>query len=225
MKHFFLAICTLLSISTVRAQDSKLGAWYNYFGNQAINKKWNWHNEVQYRNYNLGGDLDQLLIRTGIGYNLTPNNNNILLGYGFIYNNPYLKDSDEKYSFSEHRIFQQYITKQQFGRVYLQHRYRVEERFLQDDFKIRFRYHFSVNIPLNKKTMEPKAIYVSLYDELFVNGQKSIYDRNRLYGALGYCLTKELKFEVGFMRQVTETKGTNQMQVAFFNNLPFKRDS
>ncbi|RQO30299.1 DUF2490 domain-containing protein [Taibaiella sp. KBW10] len=225
MKRLLLILCTILSGFSLWANESKLGAWYNYFGNQAINKNWNWHNEIQYRNFNLGGDLDQLLIRTGIGYNLTPNNNNILLGYGFIYNNPYVKGSDEKYSFSEHRIFQQYITKQQFGRVYLQHRYRVEERFLQDDFKIRFRYHFSVNIPINKKAMGPKALYVSAYNELFINGQKSIYDRNRLYGALGYCLSKELKFEVGFMRQVTEQKGTNQMQLAFYNNLPFKRDS
>ncbi|HMW26966.1 MAG TPA: DUF2490 domain-containing protein, partial [Ferruginibacter sp.] len=48
------------------AQRSDAGNWFIYFGNQAINKKWNWWNEVQYRNYNFAGDLQQLLLRTGI---------------------------------------------------------------------------------------------------------------------------------------------------------------
>jgi len=50
-------------------QSSDFGNWYIYLGNKKINSRWNWHNEVQYRNYNLGGDLEQLLLRTGIGYN------------------------------------------------------------------------------------------------------------------------------------------------------------
>ncbi|WP_299184227.1 DUF2490 domain-containing protein, partial [uncultured Chryseobacterium sp.] len=128
----FLAIAVFSLISTVSwAQESDLGAWYMYFGNNKINNKLNWHNEVQYRNFDAGGDLEQLLIRTGIGYDLTENNNNILLGYGFILSQPYI--NGEKTENIEHRIFQQYITKQKFGRFNLQHRYRLEERFLQDD--------------------------------------------------------------------------------------------
>ena len=72
------------------SQKSDTGNWFIYFGNQKINPKWNWHNEVQYRNYNFIGDTNQLLLRTGIGYNLTENNNNVLLGYGFINTQKYL---------------------------------------------------------------------------------------------------------------------------------------
>ena len=53
------------------AQDSNLGNWMIYFGNKKINPKWNWHHEVQYRNYDAIGDLEQLLLRTGIGLNLS----------------------------------------------------------------------------------------------------------------------------------------------------------
>ena len=52
------------------AQESDIGNWFIYLGNQQIAKKWNWSNEVQYRNYNAIGDMEQLLLRTGIGYNL-----------------------------------------------------------------------------------------------------------------------------------------------------------
>jgi hypothetical protein len=52
------------------SQQSKVGNWFIYFGNQKINHKWNFWNEVQYRNYNFAGDLQQLLIRTGLGLSL-----------------------------------------------------------------------------------------------------------------------------------------------------------
>lgn len=64
-----------------------------------------WHHEVQYRNYNVIGDLEQLLLRTGIGYDLGENNNNILLGYAFIHNQNYLPNSNDKVMVNEHRIF------------------------------------------------------------------------------------------------------------------------
>ena len=64
------------------SQESNVGNWFMYLGNKKLNSNWNIHNEVQYRNYNVVGDMEQLLLRTGIGFNLSPNNNNILLGYG-----------------------------------------------------------------------------------------------------------------------------------------------
>ena len=140
------------------AQESETGNWMMYFGNQKLSDRWNWHNEIQYRNYNFAGDLEQLLLRTGIGYNLSANNNNLLLGYAYIHGEPYIAGTDEKTNVNEHRIFQQFISRQQFGRFYLQHRYRIEERFIEDDFKMRFRYFLGLNVPINKKEMVSKAI-------------------------------------------------------------------
>ena len=202
------------------SQNSDIGNWFIYFGNQKINQKWNWHNEVQYRSYNLINDTNQLLLRTGIGYNLSENNNNLLLGYGFINTQRYIVNTDDKVSANEHRIFQQFITRQNFGRVFLQHRYRIEQRFLQDDFQLRFRYFLALNLPFNKKTMEKNAIYLSAYNELFINAESPLFDRNRLYGALGYVINKNFKVEAGFMAQTLEKTNRNQFQIVIFNNLP-----
>jgi hypothetical protein len=205
----------------VFAQKSEVGNWFIYFGNQKINKNLNFHNEIQYRNYNFIGDNNQLLVRTGIGYNLTENNNNVLLGYGFINTIRYVSNSDEKVETNEHRIFQQFITKQNLGRIFLQHRYRIEERFLPNDFQIRFRYFLAVNIPITKKTMEKNALYLSTYNEIFLNAVKPIFDRNRLYGAIGYVINKNIKIEGGFMAQTLENSNRNQFQIVLFNNIPF----
>lgn len=202
------------------SQKSEIGNWFAYFGNQKINKKWNWHNEVQYRNYNFIGDTNQLLLRTGIGYNLTEDNN-VLIGYGFINTQKYLPNSDQKVDTNEHRIYQQFITRQKAGKVFLQHRYRLEERFISNDFQLRLRYLLGINIPINKKTLEKNALYLSSYNEIFMNLEKPLFDRNRLYGALGFVINKNFKVEAGIMAQILENSNRNQFQIVIFNNLPF----
>jgi len=223
-KVFTKLAFTVLGLGSILtfAQKSDLGAWYMYFGNNKISKKLNWHNEIQYRNFDAVGDLEQLLIRTGIGYDLTENNNNVLLGYGFILSQPYV--NDEKKENIEHRIFQQYITKQKFGRFYLQHRYRLEERFLEDDFRMRFRYMLGVNIPITQKEMLPKTLYASVYNEIFLHFNNPVFDRNRVYGALGYVINKNMRIEAGYMNQIQENRNRGQIQIGFYNNIPFTRN-
>ncbi len=204
------------------AQESQSGNWLMYFGNQKINDRWNWHNEIQYRNYNFAGDLEQLLLRTGIGYNLSPNNNNLLLGYAYVHGEPYIAGTDAKTNVNEHRIFQQFISRQQFGRFYLQHRYRIEERFIEEDFKMRFRYFLGINVPINKKEMVTNAIYLSVYNEIFLQPKSPVFDRDRIYGAIGFVFSKNLKAEAGWMTQLLESRHRGQFQIALFNTMPLR---
>lgn len=213
-----LIIVSLLFPFLGQSQDSDFGNWLIYFGNKQIDSQWNWHHEVQYRNYNAIGDLEQLLLRTGIGYNLTENNNNILLGYGFIASENYVNDED-KVNVNEHRIYQQFITKQSIGNVKLSHRYRFEQRFVEDDFRMRFRYFLSLNIPLGKSVEDkPNKWYLSAYNEIFLNAESSVFDRNRLYGGLGYRLNKTLRLELGYMNQFFEEDGRDQLNIITFVN-------
>lgn len=221
MNQAKISIAFILLSSFAFAQKSDVGNWFIYLGNQKVNKNWNFHSEIQYRNYNFIGDTNQLLLRTGIGYNLTENNNNVLMGYGFINTHNYVFNSDEKIETNEHRIFQQFITRQNFGILFLQHRYRIEERFLPDDFQMRFRYFLAINVPINKKTMDKNALYFSGYNELFIRAEKPTFDRNRLYGALGYVINKNIKIEAGLMAQTLENSNRNQFQIVLFNNIPF----
>ena len=198
------------------SQDSNFGNWLIYIGSKKLNSKWNIHNEVQYRNYNAIGDLEQLLLRTGVGYNLTENNNNLLLGYGYILSENYIGDSDEKVSVNEHRIFQQFTTKHNAGKLKLSHRYRFEQRFVEDDFKMRFRYFLSLKIPFSKEEKINNTYYFSAYNEIFLNTKTSIYDRNRLYGGLGYNLNSNIRFEAGYMNQFFETSSRDQFNIIAF---------
>lgn len=211
-----LIILLFLLPLKLSAQPSDFGNWLIYFGNKQLSQKFNWHHEVQYRSFNHFGDTEQLLLRTGIGFNLTENNNNLLLGYGYIYSEPYLHPTDEKITINEHRIFLQYITKQTFGRLSFSHRYRFEKRFIEDQFKLRLRYFLSCNIALNHKEMSDKTIYFSMYNEIFMNTSQTIFDRNRLYGGIGYRFSKLFRAEIGVMNQASTSSSRTQLNLITF---------
>ena len=215
MKKKLLIIIFLINIFSVKSQENGIGNWLIYFGNKDLNSTLNWHHEIQHRNYNLFGELEQLLIRTGLGYDVN-NNNNILLGYGFIDSRNRVIETNEISKVNEHRIYQQFISKQTIGKLKIQHRYRFEQRFIEDDFKLRYRYFLSLKIPIQKTN---KKYYISAYNELFVNAAgENTFDRNRIYGGLGYALNSNIKLELGYMNQIFNTSSRDQINVICFFN-------
>lgn len=215
LKKSFLSIILALGVSIpilAHSNDNDLGNWLIYIGNKKLNQSWNIHNEIQYRNYNAIGDLEQLLLRTGIGHTLADKQTNILIGYGYILSKNYI-DISEKASVKEHRIFQQFTTKQKIGLLNLNHRYRFEQRFIEDDYKMRFRYFLGLNLPLIKRKDNSSKFYASAYNELFINTESSVFDRNRLFGGLGYSVKKNIRFELGYMNQFFESDNRDQLNI------------
>jgi len=217
----------LLVANVAKAQSSDVGNWMIYFGNIPLNEKWNIHAETQYRNYNFVGDLQQLLLRGGMGYNFSQNNHNLLLGYAYIINQPYVVGTDEKQNITEHRPYQQFIARDRVGRLFLTHRYRLEQRIFTDRFEMRARYFLAANVPINKNTMTKDALYFSAYNEIFLVFDSPYFDRNRFYLAMGYVVNQDLRFEFGYMwqrvqsNQVFSSFTRPQWQIVCFNTLNF----
>ncbi len=225
MKHkiviFFISLVFTSFSQNVYCQQNKVGNWLIYFGNLKINNKWNIHHEAQLRNYNFIGNMNQLLIRFGIGYNIS-SNLNILMGYANIETENYINQSELKNSFNENRVFQQLIYKNKYAGFYITNRLRLEERFFTDDFKMRCRYFLMFNKPINKMELTKNAIYLSIYDEIFLNTKNQIFDRNRFYNGIGYVLNSSIRFEAGYMIQHLLKNKTQQFQIIAYNNLNYK---
>ena len=204
-----------------------MGAWYMYFFNTTLNESpWGVQGDIQYRNWNLAGDLEQLLLRGGITYQPKMAEVKLTLGCGNITTGTYGPETSNN---SESRIYQEVLFPLKFGtRLHTNHRFRYEQRFPESQaFRTRYRYNVFINIPLNKPTMDSKTVYLSLYNEIFINGQRNVgdgnfvevFDRNRLYVALGYLIKKGLKVQMGFMNQTTDTWRKNQLQFSFHQTI------
>ena len=205
--------------SNGQVDESKTGGWYMYFFNTSHEKsKIGFQGDVQYRNWNIAGDLEQLLLRGGVTFKPEKANIKFTLGYGNITTGTFGEDNS---TINESRIYQEALFPTKIGdRFYLNHRLRYEQRFVEEQtLRTRYRYNLFVNVALNQKEMKEKTIYLALYDELFINGTgmpgQSIFDRNRAYIALGYVLKKGMKFQLGIMNQTTNTVNKNQLQLSF----------
>jgi len=204
-----------------------MGAWYMYFFNTTFKEsRWGIQGDLQFRNWNIGGDLEQLLVRSGLTYEPKNATIKLTLGYGNITTGSYGADNSTT---AESRIYQEALWPVQFGnRVYTNHRFRYEQRFVENQaFRTRFRYNLFLNVPLNKPSMDEKTLYLALYNELFINGERNIgdgksvavFDRNRLYGALGYVIKKGLKVQLGVMNQTTDSWSKNQLQLSLHQKI------
>lgn len=230
-KSIFLSIIgislLLPKFGGAQTNEDKLGAWYMYFFNTTFKESsWGVQGDIQYRNWNIAGDLEQLLLRGGITYKPKKADIKMTLGYGNVTTGSYGSDNSTT---SESRIYQEALFPVQFGnRFYTNHRFRYEQRFVENqDFRTRYRYNFFLNIPLNKAAMDDKALYLALYNEIFINGQRStgnrntveIFDRNRFYAALGYMIKKGLKIQLGIMNQTTDSWRKNQLQFSLHQKI------
>jgi len=209
--------------NSVIGQSNNVGTWFIYFGNQKMNDKWNIQSDFQYRDYRFLGQRNQLLARAGLGYNLKPQNHNLLLGYAYIATDAYDEFDNNTSTKIEHRIYQQYLYKNKIGANSLTHRFRLEERFFPNEFGLRARYFISLQKPLGSKTIAKGNTYLSAYNELFVDINDPKFDRNRLYGGLGYGITESLRIETGYMIQAQKNITRGQLQLIIVNNLPFKK--
>jgi hypothetical protein len=73
--------------------------------------------------------------------------------------------------------------------------------------------------------MEPGTIFLGVYDEIFVNTEQTFFDRNRLYGALGYQFRPELAVQVGMLYQRVNAYGKKYLQLALIYNPDLRKNS
>ncbi|MEP2937171.1 MAG: DUF2490 domain-containing protein [Gilvibacter sp.] len=202
--------------------DFPLGGWYTYNWNTQFKETpWGLDGEVQYTGFEVVGDLDWLLVRAGVTYQPKGTNLKFAVGYGHATFGVFGPANNKV---TENRTYQQLNMPQKFGkRFYFLHRFRYEQRFFRNDlYRSRLRYGLFLNIPLNNSEFNAKTWYLSLYDELFLNGERqlndgrvlSYFDQNRIYGAVGYVFKKGLSARVGFMRRTTNSADNAQLQVS-----------
>ena len=216
-RYILLLIAIPLQSAAQKEIANQENAWLMYFGNHRISDRWGLHTEYQWRRADMVENWQQSLLRLGVDY-YAKNGVQYTAGYGWIRSFRY-GDQPIVHSNNEHRIWQQIATKSKVGRVDVQHRYRLEQRFIENwvknaeglyaqdgfFFRQRVRYRLLLTVPLSRKEMADNTLFFAAYDEPFLGfGRgiaKNILDQNRLYVALGWRFNPECNVQLGYLNQ------------------------
>jgi hypothetical protein len=230
---FSITVLTVASQSKYNIADHYNG-WFMYFGDHKFTPKLGIRLEAQWRRSNVVVDPQQLLLRTGLNYHF---NKNVFAtaGYCFVNTHPYGEFPAAK-TFPEQRFWQQLQAKHFVGAFEMVHRFRLEQRFVNQPYVYsnRFRYCYRVSVPFNGKEISDNSFYITAYDEVMVGFGENIryaFDQNRVYMALGYKVPKLGRFEIGYLNQLIlksdgiRVENNHTLQVSLTSNFDlYKKD-
>ncbi len=217
MKRLSILFALLISGISVAQNtgEEEWGAWYMYFGTNKISEKLSIHSEAQFRFYETTANFNQLLLRTGLNYHINPDAI-VTLGYGYISTDGTFEEFPDEINSKENRIFQQLILKNKVGEFRFEHRYRLEQRFIDfgesTDTQHRARYRLQVTLPLTD------TFFVNVYDEVFLNLQDQVFGQNRLYMALGVHITENSSLQIGYLKNHFSSSNFDRFQLGIFFN-------
>ncbi len=218
MKTYLSCTVFLLASIFLNAQvdgEEEWGIWYMYFGTNKISDKLSVHTEGQFRYYDVPDNFNQMLLRTGLNYHIDKNAM-ATGGYAFIKTDGTFEEPEGAFDSREHRIFQQFILRNEVWKFLFEHRYRLEQRFLDfgtsTDTQHRARYRIQLTIPITQR------FFLNFYDELFINLQDNLFGQNRLYGAVGVHLNRISSLQFGYLRNQFTNAVFDRWQIGFFFN-------
>jgi hypothetical protein len=221
------AVALFSQPALAQVDEGQTGLWSMYFWNAALEDSgFGAQGDIQYRQWYVAEDLEQILLRGGLTWRPEGMQNTLLtFGYANITSGTF-GPSDSRST--ENRLYQEALLTQRPAEwLHLRHRFRYEQRWVADqDFRTRFRYAIFTDIPLNGIDPGPGSVYLSFYNEVFINGERDIgndatvelFDRNRTYGAVGYGLDNGLRVQLGYMHQESASFGKGQLQLSLHQN-------
>lgn len=207
---FFCLSNSILIAQTQKNIKHQNLLWTRYYNQLELDKKWAIHSEFDNRVFINAIEQNLYVIRVQGRYNVKEK---IDVGSGFAYFSVANQDPDVESGFnkSEYRIQHDVALKQNFGKINLNHRFQIEERFFQNfntqdlisgtTFAMRFRYRIHGDYVIWKD--ENQSLKAIISDEIMINAGceivKNTFDQNRIYAALHYDIDKNFSVEAGYL--------------------------
>ena len=199
---------------------NKGGYWLTYLGDNKINDFLGIHSEIQLRSLGVSHTLSTKFFRAGINF-YTSKSSMITAGYGFFYTEP-TRENVFGSIVRENRVWQQFLMRKKTNYVFMEHRYRLEQRFIENATlnttltDHRARYRFQAIVPFYNISPYLRYFFFATYNELMLNfrwNSADVYDRNRLYFALGVQVSPKLNFQIGYLNQLATQNAAPNLEV------------
>ena len=194
--------CICLTIATLTtAQTTNTGTWdvCNLF--YKVNNHYTAWMEVQARSQNLYTDFFYHQVKGGLFYNFSKTHNSILIGGGRYTTYNYSGNFKSPVTTDEVRIWEQLILNNVYSHINVEHRYRLEQRWINNVYRPCLRYRINPIFTINHEKLVPKTLFVSAYDEIFLGNNNPHFERNRYYLGMGYEFSNSFIFQLGLLNQ------------------------
>ncbi|GAB3341158.1 DUF2490 domain-containing protein [Larkinella ripae] len=203
-----------------RLRDPNCLGWFVYVGDHKLNTNWAIHTEYQGRRVGGLRMPQQNLARLGLVRTLS-DRVEVSAGYTYFQSFRYGKYPEVAGKPEpENRIYEDITLKDQLGRLGLEQRIRLEQRWLGSrdktgqeavqkwEFQNRIRFQLSVTLPLTGSTIDDQEFYLNGFDELFIgfgpNVKDNVFNQNRLSGGIGYQFSGNTKLELNYLYQIRQ---------------------
>ncbi|MFD0749854.1 DUF2490 domain-containing protein [Mucilaginibacter calamicampi] len=190
---------------TARAQNNKTGflGLMNVLIPGDTTHRWGGYAELQLRTNTFVGQFYYYELHGGISYN-TSNKTAFLLGTGRYITDDY-RDLSLLPITSEFRMWEQVTINENWQRLNLENRFRVEQRWVNSNYRNRFSYRLSLLFPLTHRQMTANTVYINVNDEISLNNKMPNFERNRFLATLGYQFSTPLRIQAGWSHQYIHT--------------------
>ena len=195
-----LAIGLLLFHLTSITQANVLGGWYLVNLNYHFTQKFTLYTEVQTRSQHVFDDFYYRELKGGLNYKLT-DDMNVFVGYGNYKTYTYPGNYEKPVEVNENRLWEQFVYTTNLGRIDIENRVSIEQRWLNTVYHNRFRYRLALSIPVNRPKIQDKTFFPVAFDEVFFTNKGPYFLRNRIFGGAGFRFAKVATVQMSFLRQ------------------------
>ncbi len=200
MKKIFTLVGLLFLCVQSHSQDTgeeKLGTWLSYFGTHRVTDKFSIYTELELNLYEIASNYNQFWGIAAFNYHIK-DNFVASVGYGYFNYDPTFSDVPGEKNTIDNTLFEQFTTNYSIGKMQVQNRYRLEQRFIHipadDVVRHRLRARIQLTYPLSK------TWFVVGQDEVFLNFREPVFNQNRAVAALGYRFTPNANLQLGYMK-------------------------
>lgn len=198
LKYNLYILCSLIALSTQAQTD--VGSWLIYKNKLKTNSNTSIDMQYQHRSFDLDLAKDQALFTAGFSSALS---SNVTLSAG------YRKIA----AINEDGAYQKLALSTQLNKVRLTNTVFIEERWINKDLQLRYRFGLKVTLPLTQK------LAVSISEEVFLQNVGSGFNQNRFTAQASSKLSNALTLNTGIMHWQFPTMKKWVFLVALAHNI------